>query len=100
MRLAHSLAIASDKISADMVEAIEFPQLANKYGVQGVPRSVINEETQIEGALPEPLFVAYALKAAGLLSQEDLNGLMEDAMAEAEVYHEHEGHEEHEGHDH
>ena len=80
-----------------MVEAIEFPELANKYGVQGVPRSVINEETHVEGALPEPLFVAHVLKAAGLLSQEELDSLMADAMAEAqaEVYHEHEDHEGH-----
>ena len=96
MRLAHSLAIASDKISADMVEAIEFPQLANKYGVQGVPRSVINEPTHVEGALPEPLFLAHVLKAAGKISQEELDQTMAQAMAEAEaqVYHEdHEGHE-------
>jgi hypothetical protein len=99
VRLAHSLAIASDKITADMVEAIEFPQLANKYGVQGVPRSVINEDTHVEGALPEPLFVAHVLKAAGLLSQEELDGLMDQAMAEAEVYHEH-GEDDHEGHSH
>jgi len=32
-----------------MVESIEFPHLANKYRVQGVPRTVINETTAIEG---------------------------------------------------
>jgi predicted DsbA family dithiol-disulfide isomerase len=51
--LAHKLALASDWISADMVEATEFPHLANKYQVYGVPRTVINEVIHIEGAVPE-----------------------------------------------
>ena len=63
MRLAHSLAIASDKVRADMVEAIEFPHLALKYNVQGVPRSIFNEETYVEGAVPEREFVARLLEA-------------------------------------
>ncbi len=36
-----------------MVEATEFPYLANKYQVYGVPRTVINETIHIEGAVPE-----------------------------------------------
>lgn len=36
-----------------MVEATEFPHLANKYEVYGVPRTVINEVIHIEGAVPE-----------------------------------------------
>jgi glutaredoxin-like protein len=90
VRMAHSLALASDKITSDMVESIEFPQLANKYDVQGVPRSVVNEDTHIEGAVPEPVFVAHVLKAAGLMTQEDLDAMMAKLTAEAEVHHEHE----------
>ncbi|MCA9969323.1 MAG: thioredoxin family protein, partial [Anaerolineales bacterium] len=41
--LAHQLAMESDLIHSDMVEAIEFPHLSNKYHVHGVPRTVINE---------------------------------------------------------
>lgn len=55
--LAHKLALASDLITADMVEATEFPHLANKYHVYGVPRTVINEVIHIEGALPESALV-------------------------------------------
>jgi predicted DsbA family dithiol-disulfide isomerase len=55
--LAHHLAIASDKVTADMVEAIEFPHLAQKYSVMGVPRSVINETVHLEGAAPEPMLL-------------------------------------------
>jgi predicted DsbA family dithiol-disulfide isomerase len=51
--LAHKLAMASDLITADMVEANEFPDLANRYQVYGVPRTVINEVIHIEGAVPE-----------------------------------------------
>lgn len=55
--LAHKLALASDLITADMVEANEFPHLANKYEVYGVPHTVINEVIHIEGAVPEDAFV-------------------------------------------
>ena len=40
-----------------MVEATEFPHLAHKYGVMGVPRSVINESFHLEGAAPEPMLL-------------------------------------------
>jgi predicted DsbA family dithiol-disulfide isomerase len=60
--LAHRLAMESDWIRADMVEATEFPHLANKYQVFGVPRTIINETIQIEGAVPEPMLVNELLK--------------------------------------
>ncbi len=55
--LAYQLAIESDLISASMVEVIEFPHLATKYQVMGVPRTVINENIHIEGAVPEPMLM-------------------------------------------
>lgn len=51
--LAHRLAMASEYVTASMVEATEFPQLANLYQVYGVPRTVINDVIHIEGAVPE-----------------------------------------------
>ncbi len=51
------LAMSSDKITADMVEATEFPHLAFRYQVYGVPRIVINEVIHIEGAVPERTMV-------------------------------------------
>jgi alkyl hydroperoxide reductase subunit AhpF len=56
--LAHQLAFESDLVRADMVEAIEFPHLSYKYQVQGVPRTVINESTYLEGAAPEGMLLA------------------------------------------
>ena len=66
--LGFNLAVASEMVKADMVEATEFPHLAQKYGVMGVPRSVINEKFHLEGAAPEPMLldkIEEALAAAG-----------------------------------
>jgi len=61
--LAHRMAIESDMVRADMVEASEFPHLVVKYNVFGVPKTVVNEEVEFEGALPEPLFLEQVVKA-------------------------------------
>ena len=68
---AHKLAIESDFITADMVESTEFPQLAIRYNVRGVPRVVVNEDTQIEGALPEQTFVDGVLKVVQKVPSEN-----------------------------
>ncbi|MCB0291384.1 MAG: thioredoxin family protein [Calditrichaeota bacterium] len=51
--LAHQFAMENDLITADMVEVTEFPHLAQRYGVRGVPKTVANEVSVAEGALPE-----------------------------------------------
>lgn len=61
--LAHKLAFYSDRVRADMVEAMEFPHLSVKYEVQGVPRTVINENVSQEGAAPEALLVKKIMSA-------------------------------------
>jgi glutaredoxin-like protein len=63
VHLAHSLAYHNEYIRADMVEASEFPHLAQKYNVYGVPKVIVNEKNDFEGALPEPLFLENVLKA-------------------------------------
>lgn len=55
--LAHRLAMASDLVTASMVEATEFPQLSNRYQVYGVPRTVINDVIHVEGAVPENMLI-------------------------------------------
>lgn len=57
------MAIESDLVRADMVEAIEFPHLAIKYHVHGVPKTVVNETFFIEGAVPEVIFVQQIVRA-------------------------------------
>jgi glutaredoxin-like protein len=61
--LAHQMSIASPMVRADMVEAQEFPHLSIKYQVMGVPRTVINETTHVEGAAPEPMVLAKLQEA-------------------------------------
>ena len=63
MVLAHRMAMESEWITADMVEATEFPHLANKYQVYGVPRTVINETIHIEGTVPEATLVNELMQA-------------------------------------
>jgi len=61
--MAHQLAMESEFITADMVEAIEFPELSNRYQVQGVPRTVINDDFHMEGAAPEPMLLGKLQEA-------------------------------------
>jgi hypothetical protein len=63
VRLAHHLAVASDQIRGICVEATEFPDLARRYSVMAVPKTVINDRVAFEGALPEPEFVDAVLSA-------------------------------------
>ena len=53
-RLAHALAIESQHIAADVIEAEEFPALTRKYSIRSVPFTVINEFIHVPGAVPEP----------------------------------------------
>jgi glutaredoxin-like protein len=52
--LAHRMAFESKLVQAEMVEAMEFPELSNKFGVSGVPHTVINYGAdEVVGAVPE-----------------------------------------------
>jgi len=61
--MAHKMAMASEFVTADMVEANEFPHLSMKYSVMGVPRTVINEDFHVEGAVPEHMLLAKMQEA-------------------------------------
>ncbi len=61
--MAHKLAIENEHITADVVEVSEFIDVAQRYRVQGVPKTVINDRIEFTGALPEPRFVQEVLKA-------------------------------------
>jgi glutaredoxin-like protein len=61
--LAHKFAYENEMIKADVVNAQEFPQLAQRYNVFAVPKTVVNETIQFEGALPEDKFLAKALES-------------------------------------
>lgn len=50
---AHRIAYTNPMIRAEMIEATAFQELAGKYKVRGVPKTIINEKAFVEGALPE-----------------------------------------------
>ncbi|MGH2349100.1 MAG: thioredoxin family protein [bacterium] len=56
----------SPRVRADIVEASEFPDLAERYAVYAVPKIVINEDTEFVGAQSETHFIAYVANAAGI----------------------------------
>ncbi len=55
------MAFANPHITATAVEATEFPDLARRYRVTGVPKTVVNETIEILGALPPETFIEQAL---------------------------------------
>ena len=57
--------MASDQIRADMVETTEFPHLVQKYEVQGVPHTVINDFYGFVGPLSELETSYEILRAIG-----------------------------------
>jgi len=63
-RLAQKMAVESDKVTADVVEAAEFPDLVERYRVRGVPKVVVNDSVEFVGAQPEARFLKKVLEAA------------------------------------
>jgi hypothetical protein len=55
------MAFANRNITAVAVEATEYPDLARRYRVTGVPKTVVNDDVEILGALPQDDYVAQAL---------------------------------------
>ena len=55
------MALSNPNITAYAVEATEFPDLARRYQVSGVPKTVVNETVEILGALPEDAYVEQAI---------------------------------------
>jgi alkyl hydroperoxide reductase subunit AhpF len=57
------MAIASPRVRAECIEATEFPELSQRYRVMAVPKIVINDKVEFEGAIPEKDFLAAVLRA-------------------------------------
>ncbi len=65
--LAHRMALESENVYADMVEATEFPDLAERFAVSGVPQTTINMGAgSVVGAYPEPQLVEEIRAALAL----------------------------------
>ena len=63
--LAHQMAMENPQmIRAEGVEATEFPELANRFNVRGVPQTVINSGAgSVVGAVPEQNLLAEIMRA-------------------------------------
>ncbi len=59
------MAFSNPHITATAVEATSFMDLSRKYHVTGVPKTIVNDNIEILGALPEQQFVEAALQPAG-----------------------------------
>ena len=62
--MANRMALASTKVRALVVAANEYPDLAERYQVRGVPRTVVNRSGAFVGALPEGQFIESVLSLA------------------------------------
>jgi predicted DsbA family dithiol-disulfide isomerase len=65
VRLAQHMAVASERVEAECIEATQFPELSQRYRVMAVPKIVINDRVEFEGALPEQEFLDAVLRAVG-----------------------------------
>jgi len=62
--LAHQMAMESPMVQAEMVEAMEFPELSSRHGVSGVPQTTINDGAgHLVGAVPEQKLLAEILRS-------------------------------------
>jgi len=57
------MAVESVRVTADVIEANEFPGLSDRYQVSGVPKIVINDKVELLGAQPEKRFLAAVIEA-------------------------------------
>jgi predicted DsbA family dithiol-disulfide isomerase len=58
------MAIENSHVMADVVEVNEFPHLAQRYAIRGVPKTVINETVEFVGAVPEAQFAEHIQRAS------------------------------------
>ena len=64
MRLAFKFAIESDKITADGIEVSGYPDLAQKYHISSVPKTVVGETHEFVGGGPESMLLKHVQEAA------------------------------------
>jgi alkyl hydroperoxide reductase subunit AhpF len=60
-----SFAIANPNIKVSIIECYSFPELATKYNVSAVPKTVINDKVEFVGVKDDNEFFGYIIKALG-----------------------------------
>lgn len=79
VHLAHQFAFVNDRITSDMVESSEFPELVQRYEVFGVPKTVINEAHSIDGAVPASTLYLETLKAVDPEAYQQLDEMIRES---------------------
>lgn len=85
VHLAHQFAYVNEAIRADAVEGSQFPDLVSRYQVEGVPRTIINETTVLDGAHPEGVFYLSVLQAADPEEYRRIEAAMRDMQGVRKV---------------
>lgn len=62
-RLAHQAAIINPLITGEMFESLEFQELATRFEVFGVPKTIFNETVTVDGLTPPEMFVEKLFEA-------------------------------------
>ncbi len=92
VHVANQFALVNDKIRSDMIESSEYPQLVQRYGVSGVPKTIINETHSFEGAIQAEAFFLELLKAVEPEQYRRLDETIREAQGLRRVGRAEEGH--------
>jgi len=57
------MAMASDLVRAEVIDTEEFPALSRRYNVGGVPKTMLNYQSEFLGAAPEGFVLEKILNA-------------------------------------
>ena len=66
------MAMESPKVTADVIEIKEFPDLAALYNIMGVPKTIINDGVQFTGAVTEDVLLERMLQAVDAEEPDDV----------------------------
>ena len=56
-KIAHDVALASNNVTADIIDALLFPELVRKYKVKEIPTTIINDRKLVPGVIMLPKLV-------------------------------------------
>jgi alkyl hydroperoxide reductase subunit F len=89
---AHQFAYLNDQIRADMIDASQFLELAQAYEVEGVPRTIINGTTALEGAQPPRVLYLAILQTVDPEDYQRVEAALREAEGARDVVPLEEGH--------
>lgn len=82
---AQQLAMVNDAIQADMVDSVEFPELAKQYSVYETPKTVINGLHSFIGAQPAQAVYLEVLRAVDPDESDRIEKMIREARGHRHV---------------